>query len=679
MNKQILKNAVFVGLFLVPFVPFLVSSSFFFPYITSKAFAWRIIVEIVFFAWLILALIDVDYRPKRSPLLYAVLAFITVIGLADLFGAAPGKSFWSNFERMEGFITLLHLGAFFLVTSSVFKELDWKRWWNTSLAASAFMIVYCLFQVAGVLTIQQGGVRVDGTFGNAIYLAVYMLFHVFIALFYMLRSWKNSGLRFIYSLLVIFQLLILYFTATRGAILGFMGGLIILALLNLRNKAEPALRRLSITLIALLVLVVGGFWMVKDSSFVMNSPVLSRFATLDLADIKTQGRYFVWPMAWEGFKDRPLLGWGQENFSYVFQEHYSPEMYALEPWFDRAHNIFLDWMVAGGLIGLLTYLSLYVLALYFIWRKENFSTTERSVLTALIAAYFFHNLFVFDHLISYILFFSLLAHLHSRSAAEPLWRGEMKKAQTLALPVAALLLIGVFYFGNWKPIKGNLALIEALQAMQTSNYSVAALAFPKAYSTSPLGRTEILEQSATHSVNILGSGIPVEERNTFFSFMNEAINQSKLTLGEDARYNLVVGSFLSSVGNLDEAQTYLEKAKMLMPGKPEIQFELGALHINKNDRSTALTIFREAYQLEPRNTEARILYLVGAIYGGDRVAEAEMMGLLSERTFVFDDRIVSAYYNNGRMERVIEIILARKQLDPDNAATYDEYLKQLGN
>src|SRR3989344_5218185 len=121
MIKSWLKWIIFAGLFIVPFIPFLVYSSFFFPFITSKAFTWRIIIEIVFAAWILLALLDANYRPKKSVILYAV------------FGVAPVKSFWSNFERMEGYITLLHLGMFFLVISSVFKEVDWKRWWNVSL------------------------------------------------------------------------------------------------------------------------------------------------------------------------------------------------------------------------------------------------------------------------------------------------------------------------------------------------------------------------------------------------------------------------------------------------------------------------------------------------------------------------------------------------------------------
>src|SRR3990167_2624425 len=408
MIKSWLKWIIFAGLFIVPFVPFLVSSSFFFPFITTKAFAWRIIVEIIFATWVLLALLDANYRPKKSVILYAVFGFLVIIGLADLLGVGPVKSFWSNFERMEGFVTLLHLGMFFAATSSVFKEVDWKRWWNVSLLASFLMVLYSVLQIIGLKTINQGGVRVDGMLGNAIYLAVYMLFHIFIALLFMWREWKSVALRWAYGLLILSQAFVLYYTATRGAILGLLGGLFIMAVFNIRNKEDRLVRKSSIAVLVGLIVLVGGFVAIKDAEFIHNSPVLSRFSSLTTEELKTQGRYFVWPIALEGVKERPLLGWGQENFNYIFNEHYVPEMYRLEPWFDRAHNIFLDWAVAGGLLGLLSYLLLYVALLLSIWKKNiTFSHTEKSILTGLIAAYFFHNFFVFDHLISYILFFSL--------------------------------------------------------------------------------------------------------------------------------------------------------------------------------------------------------------------------------------------------------------------------------
>ena len=121
INKW-LRYIIYGGIFAIPFIPLYVSSSMFFPFITGKNFAFRIIVEIIFALWAILALQDKTARPKRSYLLYSVLALVVIDGLATAFSLNLYRSFWSNYERMDGYINILHLGAYFLVLISVFKE-----------------------------------------------------------------------------------------------------------------------------------------------------------------------------------------------------------------------------------------------------------------------------------------------------------------------------------------------------------------------------------------------------------------------------------------------------------------------------------------------------------------------------------------------------------------------------
>ena len=682
MNKQILRNIVFAGLFLVPFVPFLVSSSFFFPFVTTKAFAWRIIVEVIFATWVLLALLDANYRPKRSIILYSIFAFLIIIGLADIFGTAPAKSFWSNFERMEGFISLLHLGVFFIVISSVFKEIDWKRWWNASLIASFLMVGYCVLQILGLKTINQGGVRVDGTLGNAIYLAVYMLFHMFMATLFLWREWRNVTLRWIYGLLILAQGFILYFTATRGAILGLIGGLFVIALLNIRNRESLLMKKASVALLSLLVVVIGGFLLVKDTTFVRNNQVLSRFSSLNTGELKTQGRYFVWPMAIEGWKEKPILGWGQENFNFIFQEHYRPEMFRLEPWFDRAHNIFLDWLVAGGLVGLIAYMFLYFSMLYLIWwRSPSLSYTEKSIITGLIAAYFFHNFFVFDHLISYILFFSLLAYVHHVNESGSSWDRVITPIQSrVALPIITMLLISGIYFINIKPIIANTSLLEAFKIIQTSgDMNVAAENYRKAYEWSYLGRTEVIEHTAANTAVILTSNISIEEKNAFFSFVRDAITKQEedKSLETDARYQLLAGSFFSTTGLLEEALAHLNKAQELMPNKQQVYFEIGSAYINNEKPLLALEAFKRAYDLAPEYFDAKQAYLLGAIYAGDRTTENEMLGKFTEGELVLYDKIINAYYANNRFYEVRDLLERRIKLWPEKADLYRQYIESL--
>lgn len=158
MKNNHLRYIILAGLFVIPFVPLIVAPSLLFPFITGKAFTFRIIVEIVFAAWLVLAIRDKSYQPRFSWLLGSVLVFLVAIGLADIFAQNPFKAFWSNYERMEGFVTILHLCAYFLVMGSVLKTQGlWNKLLATSLSASTIMAIYSFMQLAGKIAINQGG------------------------------------------------------------------------------------------------------------------------------------------------------------------------------------------------------------------------------------------------------------------------------------------------------------------------------------------------------------------------------------------------------------------------------------------------------------------------------------------------------------------------------------------
>src|SRR3989344_4135473 len=144
---------------------------------------------------------------------------------------------------MEGFVTLAHLLAYFLVTASVFTENLWQKFLNTWLISSTLIGVYGLFQIAGLAEIHQGGVRVDASFGNATYLAVFLLITFFISLYKFWRT-ESSSFKYAYGVLGLLQLFVLYHTATRGAILGLFVGLLVTALyIALFEKENKKVRK----------------------------------------------------------------------------------------------------------------------------------------------------------------------------------------------------------------------------------------------------------------------------------------------------------------------------------------------------------------------------------------------------------------------------------------------------
>src|SRR3989344_7698429 len=111
--ERVLLWIIRIGVVLILFTPLVVTQNLFFPFITGKHFFFRIIVEIIFGAWIALAAMAPQFRPAKIPLLWALAAFLGALSLATIFGVDPYHSFWSNYERMEGLITHIHVFALF--------------------------------------------------------------------------------------------------------------------------------------------------------------------------------------------------------------------------------------------------------------------------------------------------------------------------------------------------------------------------------------------------------------------------------------------------------------------------------------------------------------------------------------------------------------------------------------
>ncbi len=679
--KKILRFIILGGLFTVPFIPFVVTGSLFFPFITGKNFLFRIIVEIIGVAWLALALRDVTYRPKKSLILWAFTAFVLIIGIADSFAPNAFKAFWSNYERMEGFVTIIHLYIYFIVAGCVLLSRKlWDRLLNVYLGTTLCIGIYGVAQLLGKYTINQGGVRVDATFGNATYLAVYMIFNIFIAGMFAARSFTDMKKKwgYAYSALALFFVFILYHTATRGAILGLIGGMGVTTLLVLIFERKNKVLRISCgVILGLGIATVLGFLAIKNTSFVRESPVLSRFASISLNDGTTKSRFMVWDMAWQGFKERPILGWGQENFSYVFNKYYNPGMYAQEQWFDRTHNVVFDWLIAGGILGLLSYLFLFGSALWSLWKspEETFSFTEKSVMSGLFVAYFIHNFFVFDNLTSYMIFVTMLAYVHGRVAvaSHKLSRVDTEVGDDdfkhIILPVCVVMLVVILYLVNFKAYAASRSLIEALRKLGTDAGQMGALAvvdFKDALKRESLGQSEIRERIIEAVSQINPSTAPINVKQDFFELGKAELAKQLEHTPDDARYQLFTGTFYSYYGLFDDALKYTLRASELSPNKQSILYQLGNLYLQKQDYTKALEVFKRAYEIEVRNEDAFMYYVIATIYSGDVQKAEETLESKYGTTLVTDDRLIRAYTDTKQWPRALALWKKRLETDPSN-------------
>jgi len=453
---------------------------------------------------------------------------------------------------------------------------------------------------------------------------------------------------------------ILYHTATRGDILGLIGGVFLTGLLIvLFEREKTVLKKVSIGMLAGVIVIVGAFFVLKDSTFVTESPTLQRFATISFQEGTTKARFVIWGMALEGFKEHPVLGWGQDNFNILFNKYYDSRLYDQEPFFDRAHNVFLDWLTAGGILGLLAYLSIFAAALYYIWFRSGgaLTRTEQAVLTGLLGAYFFQNLFVFDNIMSYILFLSVLGYVHTvatASAPRPAAR-EINVTPNILIAIVIVATAVTVYAVNAKPISQNKTLIQGMTPHQEGLASNLEY-FKEAIAYGTFGTPEAREQLIQMASRVATlEGAPENAKQEFFALAREEMLKQIAEVPNDARYEIIIGSFLNRFRQNDEAIAHLERAIELSPGKQTTYFELGSVYLNIGNYEKALEVMKEAYDLEPSNPQARDIYAIAAIYAGDRALAEELLIPAYGTIEVEDNRFINAFAAVKDYDTVIAI------------------------
>ncbi|MBI2096666.1 MAG: O-antigen ligase family protein [Candidatus Sungbacteria bacterium] len=693
------------GLFLLLPLPLYISSSMLFPFITGRNFGFRIIIELLVVAWVGLLVLSQEYRPRLTPLVKAVILFLFVVTLADVLGANPYRSLWSNYERMEGWLALVHMVLFFLIMGTVFRRFfDWKLYIYGSTAVSIVVAFIGLSQKLGLTRSYQGGVRVDGTIGNPAYLASYLMFHVFFLLFFLWRE-KQTWLRWLAGAAIIFELFIIYLTATRGVVLAMLAvaGLLAVyfAFRQPKERRETVLKRIAITVLFLGIVLMGSFFAFRNAKFVRENPVLTRFATISTEERTVQSRFLIWQMAWHGVKERPILGWGQENFYLVFNKYFNPKLWSSEPWFDRSHNVFLDWMIHAGFVGLAAYLAMLFFGLRNVWqalRGQRIAFYEAGILGGLFMVYFFQNLFVFDNFQSYFLLFLTLGFTDYLAGANAVPPGELQKPNGqpskaarvwVAVSVSGVLALFALYFLNLRPIFASQEIIQGLgEANRGASIASIRPHFENAIAYQTFGSGEAREQLATLVRNIVGSprGGSPEEVKKFVEFATGELRRLVSGPAPDAKHLLFLGSIYNSSVALDptygrEALNVLQRALQLSPTKQQIYFELTSTYLALGNLDAALEAIEKAAQLDPSFPNAHLNAAVVAIVAGKReVGERELAAYrslvpkLDETTI---QRLIDAYVRVNDFRSIKSLLEEGIRTFPDSAELYGRYAAAL--
>lgn len=464
MTHQAEKILVWIlraGLVLSLFSVVIVNFNFFFPFIIPRATYFQTVSAILFAVSAILLLFFPHAWPRKNWISRALALYFVVGLIVTLASADPAKSFIGTIERDFGFWHVLHFGAVFLAAVLALRT---RREWNIFFGIMVAVSLYpALDFVIGVL--KSDGALPPTIMGNPTFLSAYLVFHLYFA-GYLITQTHRKSLKAILAAAILFEIVVTIMTGVRGAFLGLCASAAFLVFIYAwRQKAWRA------PLIGLFLVLVSTYALIfvnRDNDLIRKNYIFQKITNFSLEDETIKARFAMWRIAWSGFKENPMLGWGRENYSLVFNKHFHPSFNQArvgEGWEDRTHNIFFDELVHGGLIGLAAYLAL-LLAVFLAVRKNT-------ILLTLFIAYLVLSLFGVESLNSYLPLYLFLAFLVAEGGERQEPALVRKVSPALAYGASAIIILAVtiaIFALTIQPALGNRRMFRAFFALAQNDF-----------------------------------------------------------------------------------------------------------------------------------------------------------------------------------------------------------------
>jgi len=605
---------VYGGLLLpLVFIPVVI-----FPFVFSKLIFFQVLVGLTFPAYLALAWMEPVYRPKKHVLYFAILAYFVAIGLSVVFASDPYRAWWGNQERMNGLFTLLHFLAWLTMTVGVMKTWEqWKKLLHYQVALSAIMAIVAIMQKMNPnLLMFPAGPRVGGLLDNPIYMAAYQIFNFF---FLALLFWRNTSKNWRIAYVLIFCLDIIAFllAQSRGALVGVTAGLIAFAFFTALFTKNKKLRFGVFGILLALFAGYGTLYVVREQPIIRESP-LYRFVDFQGA---VSTRLIAWDIAWQGFVERPLTGWGFDNFHILFNQKYNPislRFGSYETWFDRAHNTVMDVLSMTGLFGFLTFFGVYGAIFYSTiraYRKKYIDLPIAAILFSLPVAYFVQNLFVFDHpagfSMSYLLFALIIAATKGEFVGEKEAMAQKhKEVGTINAPWTGYIVLTIVMGLLVLRTSINPFMISRLALQSNAVFSVnPAVSLQLATEASKTWTPYLDEQSfllARNMISLASSGgiQRVPQWQELYALAKKLSEQEIARHPNNTHprfiYARLAQEMISLIpGEAQVSEQQYQAAIQTSPKRQQLHYGLARLYLMTGNLEPAINIFRNVISFDP--------------------------------------------------------------------------------
>jgi tetratricopeptide (TPR) repeat protein len=617
---KILKYLVYA----IAFIPLIIFSQYVSPFHFGKVVVFRSLVEIMVVLFLLLIWQYPGYRPRFTKVTWAFFAFALAFSIATITSVQPYDSFWGSLERMGGLWTFWHYFMFFIILTSVFRtRQEWQRLFEVSLVVAILSAFYGFGQKTDISWIVGSGnrSRIFGTIGNAALFAGYQILALFLALTLFFRKENTYNKKLFFALTAFINFVAVMMTAVRGSILGTAVGLLVFVALYSSVYHSRLARKVLMWFVIFLILFVAFALIFKNADFVKNSGYLRRITNFSPQDLTVQTRFWAWQAGLKGWVSSPktmILGWGPENFNIPFSVNFNPKFFngpGSETLFDRAHNMFIEILVTMGLLGLLSYLSVFVLALKNLWKKIKDKTPDAVYaigLTSLLVAYVVHNSFIFDTSANFILFFTILgfiSFLSDKNIGEAPVLNKKLVNPALMFTVTGILIIAVsvlIYKTNILQAEANFTSTRGIIAGWDGDFKGAIIKYKESISYGTPGVYEFRHRMAQYLVDYSSNKSLSPEIIEALNYAIAEVQKNADTRPLDylpelylSRMYIILGKGNANPSYNDKALEHSLRALKIAPTFVRTYYEVGQAYLNKKDYAKAIEYFSKAVELNP--------------------------------------------------------------------------------
>ncbi len=501
---------------------------------------------------------------------------------------------------------------------------DWK----------IFLILSTLFAAIVSLMGLGEGAKAYSTIGNNAYVSGYLIFNIYFCFLLFFKE-KAEGLRWLYLLPLPIFYLEFNNANTTGALVGLGFSIIVMFFLYGLLAKNKKIKLATLSLFVFLAVFSTLALINKDSDFVKNNSLIAPIRGIDIQKATFQTRLISWNAAWQDFQTHPLLGTGHGNYAVIFDKYFDASFYNYtrsETYFDRAHNNIVDIASTTGIVGLLSYLSIFGAVAYYLilgYRKKYFGIHEFVLLSSLLVAYFVQNLAVFDSLVTYMGLMITLALIYwlyqegesrvidelkekSGKVTKHLSGGDnLQNKEIYSLLGVGIIMFTIMWQYNILPLKMLTSTIEGQRAWAAGKAEATIETYKDALSYETVldrdSRTSLIRLFAANPNKF--NSFPKDERLAIVDYLIDLAQINVDHNKQDSLNQMMLAQILDTASkvasdNKEKAAYYSDRALEAIndsisasPGRSPIYYQKAQIHLSRGEQDLAIKSLRDAYDL----------------------------------------------------------------------------------